>query len=285
MILFDTPVSIGAIFLVTIGFYWWVIATSLFEKLIIYVFVNYNSHSDKESIKAISVLVRYSLIGLGIVCVFGYIGVNPAVLATITGGLSVGIGFGLKEVISNFVSGIWLFIEGSLKPGDVIQVSGDLSQVVELGFRAATVNVIRDNSERIIPNQVFFTEEVNTYTRSNRLVYRSIAVGASYGTNPQKVLTVLKQVGDRHPHVLRNPEPAVFFLGFGDSSLDFELKFWLDDPLIGKRVTSEIGCAIWQAFAKAGIEIPFPQRDVHLKSDSSMELTGVTIQNTDSQER
>lgn len=263
--LFGTSISLGKIFLSTGGIYCWIVATSLIEKMVIYLFQT-KTNKDFEFIVATSVIVRYGLIGLGVVVIFSYVGVNSAVLTTITGGLSVGIGFGLKEVISNFVSGIWLFIEGSLKPGDVVNVSGDLSKVVSLGFRAATVNVIRDNSERIIPNQLFFTEEVNTYTGSNPLLYSSITVGAAYHCNPKQVLAVLYWVARQHPDVLRSPEPKVFFLGFGDSSLDFELKFWLDDPLIRKRVNSELGCDIWEAFADADIEIPFPQRDLHLRS-------------------
>ena len=127
--------------------------------------------------------------------------------------------------------------------------------------------MIRDNSEKIIPNQIFFTAEVTTDTGSDRLVARHLRVGTSYQSNPQKVLDLLLQVADRHPRVLKEPAPLAFFIGFGDSSLDFELRFWLDDPLLTKPVTSELGCAVWEAFAKNNIEIPYPQRDLHLRSD------------------
>jgi potassium efflux system protein len=209
------------------------------------------------------------LIGLGIVVILGYVGVNATALAAITGGLSVGIGFGLKEVISNFVSGIWLLFEGALKPGDIISVDGQMSQVKRLGVRATTVQVMRDNSEEIIPNQTFFTQNVTTFTGSDRLVCRHLKVGASYNCDPQKVMDILLQVVDQHPGVLKVPSPSAVFIGFGDSSLDFELSFWLDDPLpqIGKTITSELGCAIWKAFAENGIEIPFPQQDIHIRND------------------
>ncbi|MGK7871860.1 MAG: mechanosensitive ion channel family protein [Xenococcaceae cyanobacterium] len=268
--LFGTPVTLGAILVTTVGLYFWIVGVFMIENLLLY-FFSAGTRLEPGAGKAASLIIRYLLIGLGIVLIFGYVGFNATALAAITGGLSVGIGFGLKEVISNFLSGIWLLFEGSLKPGDVINVGGELSQVKELGVRAATVQVTRDNSKKIIPNQLFFTEEITTYTGSDHLVYRSLSVGASYECDPQKVLDILLQVARQHPKVLKDPAPRAFFVGFGSSSLDFELKFWLDDPLIGKTVTSEVGCAVWQAFAENHIEIPYPQRDLHLRSDDRLE--------------
>jgi potassium efflux system protein len=176
----------------------------------------------------------------------------------------VGIGFGLKEVISNFVSGIFLIFEGALKPDDVISINNEMSQVKKFGIRATTVQVIKDNSEKIIPNQVFFTEEVTTFTGSDNLMYRSVVVGANYNCDPQQVIRVLLEVADNNSNILTYPRPVVFALEFGDSSINFELKFWIDDPLIGKRVISSLICDIWKAFKKNHIEIPYPQRDLHL---------------------
>jgi potassium efflux system protein len=263
--LFSEPVTLKAIFVLIFGLYFLFIGTSLLEKL--FCLVSSGMSQDPGSIQVLSLLLRYFLIGLGIVLILGYVGVNTTAFAAITGGLSVGIGFGLKEVISNFVSGIYLLFEGALKPGDIINVDGEMSQVKRLGVRATTVQVMRDHSEEIIPNQTFFTQNVTTFTGSDRLVCRSLKVGASYKCDPQKVRDILLQVANQHPMVLKAPFPSAFFISFGESSLDFELKFWLDDPLIGKTITSELGCAIWQAFAENGIEIPFPQRDLHIRSD------------------
>ena len=268
--LFGTSITLGTIFTTTVGLYFWIVGSLLLEQLL-QLFLKVATQLEPEAVKASLLIFRYLLIGLGIVLIFGYVGFNATALAAITGGLSVGIGFGLKEVISNFISGIWLLFEGSLKPGDIINVGGEMSKVKELGIRAATVQVIRDNSEKIIPNQIFFTAEVTTDTRSDRLVARHLRVGTSYQSNPQKVLDLLLQVADGHPRVLKEPAPLAFFIGFGDSSLDFELKFWLDDPLITKTVTSELGCAVWEAFAENNIEIPYPQRDLHLRSDFRIE--------------
>lgn len=260
--LFNTPITLGDIWLMTVGLYFWVVIANLVEQLGIYLFTNVN-HPESGTPQAVSLLLRYFLIGLGIVLILGYVGVNTTALAAITGGLSVGVGFGLQQVISNFFSGILLLFEGALKPGDLINVNGSLSRVIKLGIRATTVRVLGDNSEKIIPNQTFFTSEVTTYTGSDRLIYRSLQVGASYSSDPKYVIEILLRVAEQHPLVLNDPPPISRFINFGDSSLNFELKFCIDNPLNGATVTSELGCAIWQAFAEHGIEIPFPQRVIH----------------------
>ncbi|MDJ0844670.1 MAG: mechanosensitive ion channel, partial [Crocosphaera sp.] len=261
--LFDQSVTLGDMVVTVGGLYFWITGCSLFEKGLIYLFSK-EIRTDQRAVQSISLILRYFLIGLGIVLIFGYVGISPTALAAITGGLSVGIGFGLKEVISNFVSGLFLLFEGALKPDDVISINNEMSQVKKFGVRATTVQVIRDNSEKIIPNQTFFTEEVTTFTGSDPLVYRSVIVGANYNCDPQQVIKVLLEVADNNPNILEYPRPVAFALEFADSSINFELKFWLDDPLITKRVTSSLICDIWKAFKKNDIEIPYPQRDLHI---------------------
>jgi small-conductance mechanosensitive channel len=263
---FQTPVTIRSILLVTFGIYLWAVFSSLICKIIVY-FISNGNQVDPGFIRAVSVLINYGLIGFGLFGILGYIGINPAIFATVTGGLSVGIGFGLKEVISNFVSGVWLLMEGALKPGDVINVGGEMSRVERLGLRAATVNIIRDNTDRIIPNQIFFTEEVNTYTGRNHLIYCSVVVGASYKANPRQVIDILIDLAANHPGILAQPKPVAFLLDFADSSMNFEIKFWLDDAVSRKKVSSELRCRIWQKFSELDIEIPYPQRDLHLHVD------------------
>ena len=264
--LFGEPVTLKTILVLILGLYFLFVVTSLIEKLF-FRLASSGTSQDPGSIQVLSLLLRYFLIGLGIVLIMGYVGVNATALAAITGGLSVGIGFSLKEIIGNFISGICLLFEGALKPGDIVSIDGEMSQVKRLGIRATTVQVMRDNSEEIIPNQTFFTQNVTTFTGTDRLVCRHLKVGASYNCDPQKVLDILLQVANQHPRVLKVPPPSASFIGFGESSLDFELKFCLDDPLIGKTITSELGCAIWKAFADNGIEIPYPQRDLHIRND------------------
>lgn len=261
--LFDQSVTLGDIVVTVGGLYFWITGCSLLERILIYLFPK-DIRTDQRAIQSISLLLRYFLIGIGITLIFGYVGMSPTALAAITGGLSVGIGFGLKEVISNFVSGIFLIFEGALKPNDVISINNEMSQVKKFGIRATTVQVVGDNSEKIIPNQKFFTEEVTTFTGSDPLVYRSVVVGANYNCDPQQVIKVLLEVADNNLNILTYPRPVAFALEFADSSINFELKFWLDNPLITKRVTSSLICDIWRSFKKNNIEIPYPQRDLHI---------------------
>ncbi len=264
--LFGEPVNLKMAFITIAGLYFLIVGTSMLEQFLLPLFLS-STDQDADALQAVALILRYFIIGLGIVLIFGYLGVNPTALAAITGGLSVGIGFGLKEVISNFVSGIWLLFEGALRPGDIITINGKMSKVTKLGIRATTVQVREDNSEEIIPNQTFFTQNVSTLTGSDRIIRCSLVVGASYQCNPAKVIEILLKVAHQHHRVLEYPISQAFALGFGDSSINFELKFWLDDPLIVKTVTSELVCEIWQAFADNDIEIPYPQRDLHLRSN------------------
>lgn len=264
--LFGGSITLGDCFLTTFGLYFWVVSVFFLERFLQFL-ITAGARFKASEWQAVSLIIRYVLIFLGIVFIFGYVGFSPAAFAAITGGLSVGVGFGLREVISNFVSGIWLLFEGALKPGDIVNVGGEVGEVQHLGIRAATVRVLRDGSEKILPNQTFFTNEVTTYTGSDRLVSWSLTVGVSYTCNPKTVIDLLLKIADQHPSVLKDPSPLAFFLEFGESSLNFELKFWLTTPrlTVGKRVISELGCSIWQTFADQGIEIPYPQRDVHIR--------------------
>ena len=153
--LFGTPITLGSTFTTTVGLYFWIVGSLLLEKLL-QLLLTTTTQLESGLVKASLLIFRYLIIGLGIVLIFGYVGFNTTTLAAITGGLSVGIGFSLRDVLSNFISGIWLLFEGSLKPGDIISIGGEMSQVKKLGIRATNVQVIRDNSEKIIPNQLFF---------------------------------------------------------------------------------------------------------------------------------
>ncbi|MFN5516382.1 MAG: mechanosensitive ion channel family protein [Cyanobacteriota bacterium] len=222
---------------------------------------------DHSSLRAALILSRYFLIGLGVVVIVGYIGVNPTAFAAITGGLSVGVGFGLKEVFSNFISGIILLFERSLKPGDLIDVEGKLGIVQTLNMRATTVKILGDNSEKIIPNQTFFTTNVTTYTGSDRLIRYSLSVGAGYDCDPDQVLELLLDIAGSHPEVLTAPAPSAFLSEFADSSIAYSLNFSLADPTTRLRVKSDLSRQIWRRFKAEGISIPYPQRDLHLIQD------------------
>ena len=263
--IFDSPISLRTIFWLTAGLYFWITVVILVENVLLLIFKR-KSKLEIGTLHATLLLIRYFMIALGIVLILGYVGVNGTALAAITGGLSVGIGFGLKEVISNFISGILLLFEGVLKPGDMIDIEGKSCEVTELGIRATTVRMLVDNSERIIPNQTFFTSDITTYTGSDRLIYCSINIGVGYNSNVKQLSDLLLEIAREHPKVLKEPYPVAFLLDFGDSSLNFELKFWLDDVNTKKRIISDLNCSILDKFTEHKIEIPFPQRDIHLRS-------------------
>ena len=276
--LFGTPFNLGDALLVTIGIYLWVNLSSLITQILAWT-LGADPLQNRETSKAVFTLIRYGLIGLGMFIIIGTIGINPTVFGLITGGLSVGIGLGLKEIISNFVSGIWLLMEGSTKPGDVINLNlldstGEtfqLATITDCGLRAVTVTNVNDHSERIIPNNLFFTNQITTYTKNHNIIARKSYFGVSYGSDPNEVIKLITNVVRSHPEVLSNPGPSTVFVAYGDSSLDFYVKFFIKDVMGGIRVTSEVNLLIWQTLKDHSIEIPFPQRTLHIQD--SIDIT------------
>ena len=270
--LFGTPFNISDALLITFGLYLWVNLSSLMTQILEWAFGS-NKTTNREISKAIFTLIRYGLVGFGIFVIIGTIGINPTVFGLITGGLSVGIGLGLKEIISNFVSGIWLLMEGSTKPGDVINLnlldsSGEafqLATITNCGLRAVTVTNVNDHSERIIPNNLFFTNQITTYTKNHNIIARKSYFGVSYGSDPNQVIKLITSVVTSHPEVLESPAPSTVFVVYGDSSLDFYVKFFIQDVMGGIRVTSEVNLMIWAILKEHSIEIPFPQRTLHIQ--------------------
>ncbi len=262
--LFDSPVTVGEIFVITIGIYLWVIGVSIVEQLFLYVFF-FIAKQKTGAVQATSILLRYLLIGIGIVLLISYVGINTTTLAAISGGLSVGIGFSLKEFIGNFISGIALLFEGSLRPGDMVEVEGEAMTVENVSIRATTVKTF-DNFDKIVPNQYFFTSIVTTYTKTDPVIRVLVPVGVSYQCDPEKVIEILLDVAQQDDQVKTDPKPFVQLMGYGDSSVDFRLGVFIDNPAIRFTVRSNLYRAIWKALAANNIEIPYPQRDLHIRS-------------------
>ena len=210
--------------------------------------------------RALALMIHYVVVGLGILWAFDHIGFNPNAILAIAGGLSVGLGFGIKEVFSNFVSGLWLLFEGSVRPGEVLFIDGDPCEVRSLGLRAAVLWRDRDNAELVIPNQTFFTMTTTTYTGSDRMRRSQVLVGAAYRHEPSQVIALLEEVATSVPRVLPEPAPKALLLSYGDSSIDYALRFWIANPMDNVGICSEVNQAIWSAFEREGIEIPFPQQ-------------------------
>ena len=209
--------------------------------------------------KALELMLRYLVVSLGLVGVAMHLGINTTALIAVAGGLSVGLGFGIKEVFSNFVSGIWLLFEGSVRPGEVLMLDGDPCEVRRLGLRATLLWRNRDNAELLIPNQTFFTTATTTYTASDRMRRSQVSVGAAYHHEPATVIALLEATALSVPKVLPTPPPKGLLLNYGDSAIHYALRFWIANPMDNVGICSDVNQAIWQVFRQNGIEIPFPQ--------------------------
>jgi small-conductance mechanosensitive channel len=210
--------------------------------------------------RAMAVILHYAVVGLGLAWILDRLGVNRTALVAVAGGLSVGVGFGIKEVVSNFISGLWLLIEGSVRPGDVLIVDGEACQVRRLGPRAATLWRDRDNAELLIPNQTFFTNATVTYTHTDSLRRSQVAIGAAFHHPPAQVIALLERTTAAVEGVLPSPQPRAFLLSYGDSAIQYAVRFWIASALNNTSTCSAVQQAIWQAFREQGIEIPYPHQ-------------------------
>jgi len=218
---------------------------------------------------AISSLVRYMLIFVGFLVALAAAGIELGKLTVVAGGLGVGIGFGLQSVVNNFVSGLILLFERPVQVGDTVQlVSQNLwGDIRRIGIRASVIHTF-DGAEVVVPNGQLISESVTNWTLSNRHRRVELNVGVAYGTDAQRVIDLLLEVARSHPQVLETPPPRAFFLSFGDSALSFAIRGWISDFNDGYAVRSELNVAIQRALAEAEIGVPFPQRDLHLRTVS-----------------
>jgi len=214
---------------------------------------------------AISTTIHYGLLLGGFFFALGAAGIDLSKFALLAGALGVGIGFGLQNVVNNFVSGLILLYERPVQVGDNIEIGGLLGEVRRIGIRASTIRTFQ-GAEVIIPNGNLLSDQLVNWTLSDRHRRVEIPVGVAYGNRPANVIEVLRRVLDREERILQFPEPMILFKGFGDSSLDFELRFWARDYLTWLTLASDVASAIYDELHEAGITIPFPQRDLHLKS-------------------
>lgn len=214
---------------------------------------------------ALDRLLHYGVVAVGAFVALENLGVSVTALAGLGAVLAVGIGFGLQNIAQNFVSGLILLLERPVKKGDFVEVGDVRGTVRDIRARATVVTTL-DNVDIIVPNGQFITEPVTNETYGDRRVRVPIKVGVAYGSDTARVRDVLLRVARDSPEVLDDPPPQVFFKEFGESSLDFELLAWLGDPRLENPATSELRFAIDRAFRAEGIEIPFPQRDVHVRS-------------------
>ncbi len=228
----------------------------------------------RESIGAIA---RYLFVGIGLLVVFQSVGIDLSTLTVIAGALSVGIGFGLQTITNNLISGVIILFERPIKVGDRIEIGAVDGDVVDISIRATTVRT-SDNIAIIVPNSQFISSTVINWSHTDRVVRFQIPVGVSYAADPEVVRTALLEVAAGHPGVLQEPAPVVQFEAFGDSALEFKLGVWTTEYVGRPRAfRSELNFAIWHALKARAIEIPFPQRDLHLRGGTiTVNLEGRT---------
>ena len=211
-------------------------------------------------------LARILLITVAFLIALDAVGIDLTAFAVFSGALGVGLGFGLQKIFSNLVSGVILLMDRSIKPGDVIAVNNTYGWINHLGARYASV-VTRDGIEHLIPNEIMITTPVENWSYSNSLVRLKLPIGISYRSDPRKAIALCVEAARQVPRVLSEPEPRCQVVGFGDSSVDLSLRIWINDPTQGRaNVISDVMLEIWDRFNEHGIEIPFPQRDLHIKS-------------------
>jgi len=221
---------------------------------------------------SIKTAVGYAGIVLAILVGVSAAGIELSNLALVAGALSLGIGFGLQNIVSNFVSGLLLLAERPFQAGDWIEAGTVSGFVKKVSVRATEIETFQRQTV-ILPNSELINSAVGNWTHRNRLARIEIGVGVAYGTDARRVKEILLEIARKHPRVMKNPEPAVLFANFGDSSLDFELRVFLYDVFEMIDIQSELRFSILDAFKEEGIEIPFPQRDLHLKTPPWREIS------------
>lgn len=214
---------------------------------------------------AVSTIAYYVLLLLVVVAALSDAGIELNKFTVLTGALGVGLGFGLQNIVNNFVSGLILLFERPIHVGDVIDVNGLGGSVRHIGARSVTM-VAAQGAEVIVPNSNLLSNQVVNWTLSSPWRRVDVKVRVAYGTDPKVVLNLLVNVAKSYPGILRERAPEAFFLGFGDSALDFELRFWSARQETSFQLQSDVAVSIFEALTDAGIEIPFPQRDLHLRS-------------------
>ena len=214
---------------------------------------------------AISKVTYYLLMVLVLGIAVTNAGVELNKFTVITGAIGVGIGFGLQNIVNNFASGLILLFERPIRLDDTVEVNGLLGKVKRIGARASTIATFQ-GAEVIVPNSNLISNQVVNWTLSSPWRRIEIPVGVAYGTDPEAVLSLLVAEAAAQPNVMTDPAPMAFFMGFGDSALNFELRFWSARQDIWFQLKSDVTIGISRALREAGIEIPFPQRDLHLRS-------------------
>ncbi len=228
--------------------------------------ISASKHLNASLQVGVAKFLKFFLITLAILVALDAVGINLTALTVFGGALGVGLGFGLQRITSNFISGFILLFDRSIKPGDVISIGDKFGWVQELRARYIVV-MDRDGVETLIPNENLVTTDVINWSYSNPNVRLKIPVSISYGDDPEQALKLLGDAAEQNSRVLKDPPPVGRLMEFGDNGIQLELRIWISDPQNGiSNVRSDLNLAIWRLFKQSGITIPFPQRDVYVKT-------------------
>ena len=219
----------------------------------------------------IRMLTSYVIIAVGVLVTINIIGGSWSQVQWLVAALSVGIGFGLQEIVANFISGLIILFERPIRVGDFVTVGESNGRVSRIQIRATTIETL-DNQELLVPNKEFITGRLLNWSLTDRITRVIVAVGIPYGGNVDKAMRLMEQAAKENEHVLKEPAPHVLFQSFGDSALQLELRCFVDSVDRRIRVSGELHYAINKKFAQEGMEIPFPQRDVHLDINQPLDV-------------
>lgn len=211
-------------------------------------------------------LFKVALLGIALLVAMSAVGIDLTAFAVVGGAVGVGVGFGLQKIVSNLISGVILLVDNSIKPGDVIAVGDQYGRVDSLGARYVSVTT-RDGVEHLIPNEDLIINRVENWSHSNNLLRLRLEVGVHYKSDVHKAMQLCLDAAHETPRVLDEPTPVCLMSGFGDNSVNLSIRYWINDPMNGRdNVASDILVRLWDKFAANDIEIPYPQRDIHLRT-------------------
>ncbi|WP_420577785.1 mechanosensitive ion channel family protein [Ekhidna sp.] len=262
----ESNITLGTILYFIISFIILTLVAKHFRNLLVNKIL-VKANMEKGARNSIGLITRVMIMFIGAIFIIQSAGIDMSSLSLLAGALGVGIGFGLQNITDNFISGIIILFEKPIKVGDRIVVGDTEGDVINISVRATTI-LTNENVSIIVPNSEFISSRVINWSHNDRNIRFDIPVGVSYAEDPVEVKDVLMKVADENEHVLKHPAPHVFFDEFGDSSLNFTLAIWTsthtDKP---RRLKTELYFEIFERFKEKGIEIPFPQRDVYIKSN------------------
>ncbi|WP_372792883.1 mechanosensitive ion channel family protein [Lutibacter sp.] len=255
----DIKISLKVILVLISG----IIITNFLIKLTRKIVNKRLEEEDKGKFKSVFTFLRYLIYVFVIVIVFESSGVNVSVFLAGSAALLVGIGLGLQTLFQDILSGIFILLDKTLRLNDIIEIDGKIGKVFEINLRTTRAITIYEKV-LIIPNHVFLTHSLFNWTQNGKLIIETVDVGVAYGSDVELVKNTLLEIAKKHPKVLNSKRMEVLFIDFGDSALLFRLLFTINDSFSHPKIKSDLRYAIDEKFREHNIQIPFPQRDVHL---------------------